>query len=162
KSEGDRMTVQQVAKEKKDIFVLPAKEQTPRWQKWAADPNEHALQQEALIQLAWAEDPAGIDFAIKALAQGHHGVNGVAAQVLAYYGTPKADGGKGALLEALKKADDSDRPQILWSLVTLKEQSIFKQAMEAYKGGFLTKVERLGGGSAFDAEVLAGLVPLDE
>src|SRR5262249_17525752 len=50
KSEGEKMTVEQVAKEKKNIFVLPQKEQIPHWRKWAADTNEYSLQQEALIQ----------------------------------------------------------------------------------------------------------------
>jgi HEAT repeat protein len=161
-SEGEKLTVQQIADEKKNIFVLPKKDQAPRWRKWAASSSEPMLQQEALIQLAWAEDPEGVGFAVKALAGGDHRVRGVAAQVLAYYGTPKGDSGKPALLEALKNADDSDRPQIIWSLVTLKEPQAFTAAMEAYRGGFLSKVERMGGGSAFDAELLAGLVPLDE
>src|SRR6185503_775607 len=65
-------------------------------------------------------------------------------------------------LEALKQSDDSDRPQIVWSLVTLKEPQVFMPAMDQYRGGFLSKVERLGGGSAFDPELLAGLVSLDE
>ena len=79
--------------------------------------------------------------------------------MLAYYGSPRAEGGKPALLEALKSADDSDRPQIVWSLVTLRESSVFKEAMGLYRAGVLAKVERLGGGAAFDAELLAGLVP---
>src|SRR6185312_14467206 len=69
---------------------------------------------------------------------------------------------KPALLEALKTADDSDRPQIVWALVTLREPQAFAPAMELYRGGFLTKVERLGGGSAFDTEPLSSLVSLDE
>jgi HEAT repeat protein len=162
KSEGEKLTVEQVAKEKKNIFVLPKKDQIPLWRKWAANPAEFSLQQEALIQLAWAEDPEGVPLAIKALGQGDHRVKGVAAQVLAAYGSPKADSGKPALLAALKEADDSDRPQITWALVTLKEPTVFQQAMELYRGGFLTKVERLGGGSAFDTDLLAGLVSLDE
>ena len=114
------------------------------------------------MQLAWADDPSGIDLAIKALAQGNHRVNGVAAQVLAYYGTPKADAAKPALLAALKDASDADRPQIVWALVELKEPQVFQQALTQYKSGFLSKVERLGGGNAFDAEKLAKLVSLDE
>jgi HEAT repeat protein len=162
KSEGDRLTVEQISKEKKNIFVLPKKDQVPLWRKWAATPSEPMLQQEALIQLAWNDDPEGIPLAIKALGQADHRINGVSAQVLAYYGTPRADGGKPALLEALKHADDSDKPQIVWALVTLKEQSAFATAMEQYRGGFLSKVERLGGGSSFDTDQLSGLVSIDE
>lgn len=162
KSQGTKLTPQQIAEEKKNIYVLPKKDQVPRWQKWAADPGADNLQQEALMQLAWAEDPAGIDLAVKALAQGNHRVNGVAAQVLAYYGTPKADAGKAPLLAALKNADDSDRPQIVWALVELKEPQVFQEAMKQYRAGFLSKVERLGGGPAFDTEKLSRLVSLDE
>ena len=162
KSQGDKMTPQQIADEKKNIYVLATKDQVPRWEKWAADPNADALQQEALMQLAWADDPAGVDFATKALAVGNHRVNGVAAQVLAYYGSPRADAAKPALLAALQKADDSDRPQIVWALVELKEPQVFQQAMTQYRAGFLSKVERLGGGPAFDTEKLSKLVSLDE
>src|SRR5690349_12751128 len=35
KSEGEKMTVEQIAKEKKNIFILPQKDQIPRWRKWA-------------------------------------------------------------------------------------------------------------------------------
>jgi HEAT repeat protein len=162
KSEGEKLTIEQIATEKKNIFVLSQKEQGPLWRKWAASTSEPLLQQEALIQLAWAEDPEGVNLAIKGLAGSDHRVRGVAAQVLAYYGSPRADTGRPPLLEALKSADDSDRPQIVWALVTLKETTAFPQAMELYRGGFLSKVERLGGGSAFDTDLLSGLVSLDE
>ena len=157
-----KMTVEQIVKEKKNIYVLPKKDQGPLWRKWAADDGEWALQQEALIQLAYAEDPEGITFATNALAGPDHRVRGVCAQVLAYYGSPKADGAKAALLAALKEADDSDKPQIVWTLVSLKEPTAFKDAMDQYRKGFLSKVERLGGGTAFDSEKLAALVPLEE
>lgn len=157
-----KMTVQDIQNEKKNIYVLPTKDQIPLWRKWAANSNEAALQQEALQQLAWADDPEGIALATKAVAQPDHKVRGTAAQVLAYYGTPRADAAKPVLMEALKTADDSDRPQLVWALVTLREPAVFEQAMAQYRAGFLTKVERLGGGSAFDPEVLAKLVSLDE
>ncbi len=157
-----KMTVEEIVKEKKNIFVLPKKDQGPLWRKWAGDEGEWALQQEALIQLAYAEDPEGVTFATNALAKPDHRVRGVCAQVLAHYGSPKADGAKAALLAALKEADDSDKPQIVWTLISLKEPSVFKDAMDQYRKGYLSKVERLGGGTAFDPEKLAALVPLDE
>lgn len=157
-----KMTVEQIVKEKKNIFVLPKKDQLPLWRKWAAEKNEWALQQEALIQLAYADDPDGATHATNALAQSDHRVKGVCAQVLTHYGSPKADAAKPALLAALKEADDSDRPQIVWALVSLKEPAVFKDAMDQYRKGFLSKVERLGGGTAFDPEKLAQLVSLDE
>lgn len=162
KTTEDKMTVEAISKEKKNIFVLPTKDQIPLWRKWAADPKVLSLQQEALMQLAYAGDAEGVPLATKALGQGDHRINGVASQVLASYGLPKAEGSKTALLEALKKADDSDKPQIVWALVTLKEPAAFKDAMDQYRKGFLSKVERLGGGAAFDPEMLAKLVPLDE
>jgi HEAT repeat protein len=162
KSETDKLSVEQIAKEKKNIFVLPKKDQIPLWRKWAATAAEPMLQQEALIQLAWNEDPEGANLAAKALAGSDHRVRGVAAQVLAYYGTPKGDVGKVPLTTALQEADDSDRPQIVWALVALKEKSVFPKAMELYRSGKLSKVERMGGGSAFDTDQLSGLVTLDE
>jgi HEAT repeat protein len=162
KSEQAKMTVEQVVTEKKNIFVLPKAEQLPLWRKWAASSAEPALQQEALVQLAWADDPEGVALATKAAEQPDHRVKGIAAQVLAYYGSPKADGAKPALLQALKVADESDRPQIVWALVALKEPTVFKDAMDLYRKGYLSKVERLGGGMAFDAEVLSKLVSLDD
>ncbi len=160
-SEAEKMTVVQVATEKKNIFVLPKKDQTPRWREWAAK-SEPGLLQESLAQLAYADDPEGVALAIKAIGGSDHRVMGTAAQVLAYYGTPKADAAKPVLLKALETADESDRPQIVWALVSLKEPAVFTAAMEQYRKGFLTKVERLGGGAAFDTESLSKLVSLDE
>lgn len=162
KQDSQKMTVEQIVKEKKNIFVLPKKDQIPLWRKWAATTAEPALQQEALMQLAWAGDDEGVGLATKALAQNDHRVKGVAAQVLAYYGPKKADGARGPLLAALKVSDDSDRPQIVWALVELKEPQAFQAAMEQYRKGYLSKVERLGGGIAFDPERLTNLVSLDE
>lgn len=162
KQEQKKLTVEQIAAEKKNIFVLPQKDQLPRWRAWAANVEEPSLQQEALMQLAWAGDAEGVQLATKALSQPNHAVKGVAAQVLAHYGTPAADSARPALLEALKVADDSDRPQIVWALVALKEPAAFQAAMDQYRKGYLTKVERLGGGPAFDPELLANLVSLDE
>ena len=65
---------------------------------------------------------------VKALGRKNHSINGVAAQVLASFGG-KAEEGKPALLAALKEADESDKPQIVWALVSLKEPSVFKDAM---------------------------------
>lgn len=162
KQDSQKLTAEQVAKEKKNIFVLPQKDQVPLWQKWASSPAEPMLQQEALMQLAYADDPKGVELAIKSLEQPDHRIRGVAAQVLAHYGSPRADGGKAALMKVLKEADESDRPQIVWALIALKEPQSFQDAMAEYRKGNLSKVERLGGGVAFDVEKLATLVSLDE
>lgn len=156
-----RLTPLEVAKEKDNIFVLPLTEQVPKWRTHAAG-NQADLRQEALAQLAYLEDAEAAPLAAKALESEDHAVKGVAAQVLAYVGSPKGDVGKGPLLAALQKADDSDRPQIVWALVTLKEPQVFQTAMDLYRKNHLTKVQRLGGGNAFDPTKLAEIVSLDE
>jgi HEAT repeat protein len=161
KTQSQKLTAADQAMAKKDIFVLPKAEQAREWRKWASA-GDVAMQQEALAQLAWADDPESVNLTLATMKSGDRRVLGVAAQVLAYHGSPKADAGKPALLEALKGADESNKPQILWALVSLGEPTVFAQAMEEYRKGNLAKVERLGGGVAFDAEKLAALVSLDE
>src|SRR4029079_4247662 len=95
------------------------------------------------------------------LSQIDHRIRGVAAQVLAYFGSPDGDSGKDPLQKALIESDDSDRPQIAWALVTLHDPRVFDKAMELYRRGHLTKVQRLGGGPAFNPEEIAKLVTLD-
>jgi len=162
KTDVEQLTVEQVMQEKKNIFVLPKDEQMPRWRQWAGSAANENLQSEALVQLAWAEDPQGVELAVKAVQKPNHNVRGVAAQCLAYYGSPRGDAGKPVLLKALEEADESDRPQIIWALIELGESQVFDRAMVDYRAGHLAKVKRLGGGSAFDAAKLAGLVSLDQ
>jgi len=78
------------------------------------------------------------------------------------FGTPDADSAKPALLKALSEADSSDKPQICWALVSLKESSAFDPVLAEYRLGHLAEVQRLDGFPAFDAEKLAGLVSLDK
>jgi len=150
-----------VAQGKVNRYVLPLAEQVPKWRVHAGS-NQADLRQEALAQLAYLEDAEAAPLAAKALESEDHAVKGVAAQVLSYVGSPKGDVGKGPLLAALQKADDSDRPQIVWALVTLKEPQVFQTAMDLYRKNHLTKVQRLGGGNAFDPTKLAEIVSLDE
>jgi HEAT repeat protein len=161
KKDQERLKPEQAARLKQNIFLLPQKEQIPEWRKWGAS-NEADMEQEALAQLAYVEDAEGPKLATTALANPDHKIRGVAAQVVAFYGSPRADGAKGALNEALKTADDSDEPQIVWALVVLKDKSVFTKAMELYRKGHLSNVQRLGGGSAFDPKLLSTLVSLDE
>ncbi len=161
KKDKTRLLPEQIAKEKQNIFVLPEPDQVPKWRGWVTSEEEDMVQ-EALIQLGHLNDPEAVKLATQALGRKNHAINGVAAQVLAHFGSPAADEGKPALLEALKQADDSDRPQIVWALVTLKEPSVFKEAMDLYRSAKLAKVQRLGGGNAFDPEKLATLVSTDE
>ena len=161
KKDQERLKPEQAAKMKQNIFLLPQKEQVPEWRKWAAS-NEADMEQEALAQLGYLEDAEGVKLATGALTSPDHKIRGVASQVLTYYGSPRGDSAKPALLEALKSADESDEPQLVWALVTLKEKSVFPKAMELYRKGHLANVQRLGGGSAFDPKALSTLVSLDE
>jgi HEAT repeat protein len=162
RTEQKKMTVEQRMEEQKNIFVLPAKDQIPRWRQWAVSTENLDLQCEAMSQLAFLKDPEGIKLAIQSLSQPEHKIHGTAAQVLAYYGSPAADAGKAPLLKALETADDSDRRQVVWALVALKEPTVFSKALELYRSGELTTVQRLEGGGAFDPEMVAALVSLDE
>ena len=49
-----------------------------------------------------------------------------------------------------------------WALVALKESSAFDTVMGEYRLGHLATVQRLDGYPAFDAEMLAALVPIDK
>ncbi len=161
KKDQQRLLPEQIARQMQDTFVLPEADQLPKWRSWAEHEDE-TLVQESLIQLGLLKDDQAIKLATKALGRKNHRINGVAAQVLASFGSPKADEAKPALLAALKEADESDKPQLLWALVTLKESSVFEEAMVLYRDGKLSKVQRLGGGAAFDPELMAGLVSLDD
>jgi len=161
KSEASKMTHDQIAAIKKNVYVLPKADRVAKWRELAGQTAEFELQQEALIQLGWEGDKSAIPLAISALGQVDHRIRGVAAQVLAYFGTPDADSAKDPLQKALLEADDSDRPQITWALVTLHDARVFDKAMALYRLGHLAKVQRLGGGPAFDPEQIAKLVSLD-
>ncbi|MBI5535307.1 MAG: HEAT repeat domain-containing protein [Deltaproteobacteria bacterium] len=161
KREGAKMTMDQIVAEQKRIYMLPRDQALPVWRKYAADPNEYELQQEALLQLAWLEDKEAIGLAIKALEQSDHRIRGVAAQVLAKFGTPAADSSKPFLTKALQEADASDEPQIAWALIALKDDASLERVLKVYRAGHLTKVQRLGGGTAFDVEVLSRMAPPD-
>ncbi len=161
KKDKEQLRPEQRAKEMQNIFVLPAEDQIPKWRTWAAGDDKEMVQ-EALLQLAQLKDDEVVALATKALGRGDPGINGTAAQVLAYVGPPKADSAKPALQKALEKAGDADKPQIVWALVVLKDEKIFKQAMDLYREGTLSQVQRIRGGTAFDPETLATLVPIDE
>ncbi|MBK6515163.1 MAG: HEAT repeat domain-containing protein [Polyangiaceae bacterium] len=161
KKDEARLKPEDRAKLMQNIFVLPAEDQVPKWREWAASDDKEMVQ-EALLQLAHLKDEETIPLATKALERGDAGINGVAAQVLAHVGSPKADSAKPALKKALEKATDADRPQLVWALVALGEPSVSKEAIDLYRDGKLANVQRLGGGVAFDPEKLAELIGLDE
>jgi HEAT repeat protein len=160
-TEAQALSKEQVNKEIQEIQLLPRAEQLPRWRTWAAVDNEARLEQEAFVHLAWAKDKQSIPAIIKGLASPEHSVRGVAAMALVDFGSPDADAAKPVLLKALQEADASDKPQISWALVALKEPTAFDPVMAEYRLGHLAGVQRLNGYPAFDAELLAGLVSID-
>lgn len=162
RSESDKMSKEDIAKEKKTTALLSKAEQIPKWRAWAAKDDAPSLQEEAFAQLAWAKDAEVLPLLIKGLASNDHRVRGTAAQALLEFGSPAADSAKPALLKALTEADSSDRPQIAWALATLKEGSAFDQVLTEYRAGHLGKVQRLDDSPVFDPEVLAGMVPIEK
>jgi HEAT repeat protein len=161
-TEAQTLTKEQVNKEIQEIQLLTKADQVPRWRKWAAVETESRLEQEAFIHLAWAKDKASIPAIIHALGSPDHGVRGTAAMALVDFGSPDADAAKPPLLKAFTEAGSSDKPQISWALVALKEPTAFDPVLGEYRLGHLASVQRLDGFPAFDAEMLAGLVSLDK
>lgn len=162
KQDAEKLTIEQAEEHKRAIYVLPRPEQLPKWRQWAATDRSDELKTEALKQLAWLRDPEGVDLAIRALADPSEPVQAMAATALAEYGRPMGEKARPTLLQALPKAGPGARPQIAWALVVLGESSAFDQIMVLYRAGHLSKVQRLGGGVAFDPDKLASLVSPDE
>ncbi|HEY4102964.1 MAG TPA: HEAT repeat domain-containing protein [Polyangiaceae bacterium] len=160
--DAEKLTIEQGEETKKAIFVLPKQDQLPKWREWAASDKSEEVRAEALKQLAWAKDPAGVQLAIDALAVPSEPLQGMAALALAEYGRPMGEAAKDALLAALKKAGPGAKPQIAWALVVLGEPRAFDDIMTLYRAGSLSKVQRLGGGVAFDPDRIVQLVSLDK
>ena len=159
--EAESLTKDQVNKEILEIQLLPRLEQVPRWRKWADVETEPRLQQEAFVHLAWAKDKASVPSLIKGLSSIDHAVRGTAAMALVDIGSSDAESAKPALVKALGEATNADKPQICWALVALKEPSSFDAIMAEYRLGHLATITHLDGYPAFDAERLAGLVPIE-
>jgi HEAT repeats len=165
KQEASRLTIEQGEAEKKNIFVLPKGEQGPRWREWALGEKSKAsdeVRMEALKQLAWNKDPEGVKAAVDALAFPSEPMQAMAATALAEYGRPMGEPARDALLAALKKAGPGAKPQIAWALVVLGESRALDDVMQLYRLGHLSKVQRLGGGVAFDTDKIVQLVSLDK
>jgi HEAT repeat protein len=162
KQEADKLTVEQAMETKKGIFILPRAEQLPKWRDWAKSDRSPELRQEALKQLAWAKDPEGVDLAIAALTDQSEPIQAMAGTALAGYGSPLADKAKDPLLAALKTVGPGAKPQVAWALVVLGEARAFEDIMVLYRAGHLSKVQRLGGGVAFDPERIVQLIDLDK
>src|SRR5690606_10162160 len=146
---------------------LPEDEQLARWRKWAAvegsdDSGIGELRQEAFKQLAWKKDSGALPHMVKALSSPSDKVAGMAATAIAYYGQPEGEPARDGLLQALPKAGPGTKPQIAWALVELGDSRAFDEVLKLYRTGHLSKVERLGGGIAFDPEKLVRLISLDK
>src|SRR5512145_2598726 len=131
-----------------ELYVKPRPEQLPLWRQWARSESVE-LRREALEQLAWLKDPEGVALAIAALGELDEGVRAAAATALCAYGSPMADRAKPALLAALKTAGPASQAPIAWALVELGDATGLAEAMELYRAGHLSQVQRLGGGVAF-------------
>ncbi|HWZ89327.1 MAG TPA: HEAT repeat domain-containing protein, partial [Polyangiaceae bacterium] len=162
KQDAEKLTIEQGEETKKGIFIKPKQEQLPEWRQWASSDKSEEVRAEALKQLAWAKDPAGVQLAMDALSVPSEPLQGTAALALAEYGRPLGEPSKDALLAALKKAGPGAKPQIAWALVVLGEPRAFDDVMVLYRAGSLSKVQRLGGGVAFDPDRIVQLVSLDK
>jgi HEAT repeat protein len=164
KSDATKMSVDEIAKERKTIQLLPKAEQLPKWRTWATrtDVDAVTLRQDAFAELAWAKDAEGLQAIIKGLASDDHRIRGTAAQALLEYPADQASAAKPALMKALTEADDSDKPQICWALASIHASDAFDQVLVEYRAGHLAKVQKLDQNPAFDPEVLASMVTLDK
>ncbi len=162
KQDAEKLTAEQAEERKKQIFLQPKAEQTTQWRTWAASDASPELRAEALKQLAWAKDPEGVPLAIKALSAPSEPIQAMAASALAEYGRPLGESGRDALLLAIKTAGSGAKPQIGWALAALGDSRAFDDVMDLYRKGHLSSVQRLGGGNAFDASKIVGLVSLDK
>jgi HEAT repeat protein len=164
KSDSTKMTVDEIAKERKTIELLPKADQIPKWRAWAkrTDTDAVTLRQDAFAQLAWAKDPEGLQSIIQGLTSDDHRIRGTAAQALLEYPVEQAGTAKAALLKALTEADDSDKPQICWALASIHAGEAFDAVLGEYRLGHLAKVQKLDQNPAFDPEILASMVPIDK
>jgi HEAT repeat protein len=165
KQDAAKLTVEQGEQEKKNIFVLPKAEQSAKWREWSIGEkslSSDEVRMEALKQLAWNKDPEGVKAAIDALSYPTEPMQAMAATALAEYGRPMGEPARDALLAALKKAGPGAKPQIAWALVVLGETRALDDVMALYRLGHLSKVQRLGGGVAFDTDKIVQLVSLDK
>jgi HEAT repeat protein len=165
KQDAAKLTVEQGEAEKKNIFVLPKAEQSTKWREWSMGEkslSSDEVRMEALKQLAWNKDPEGVKAAIDALSYPTEPMQAMAATALAEYGRPMAEPARDALLAALKKAGPGAKPQIAWALVVLGETRALDDVLVLYRLGHLSKVQRLGGGVAFDTDKIVQLVSLDK
>jgi HEAT repeat protein len=164
KNDSTKMSVDDIAKERKSIELLSKADQLPKWRAWAkrTDPDAVTLRQDAFAQLAWAHDAEGLQSIVAGLASDDHRIRGTAAQALLEYPAEQEASAKAALLKALGESDESDKPQISWALAHIHAGEAFEPVLAEYRLGHLAKVQKLDQNPAFDPEVLASMVPIDK
>jgi HEAT repeat protein len=164
KNDSTSINVDEIAKERKAIELLPKADQLPKWRAWAKRTEAGAvtLRQDAFAELAWAHDAEGLQLIIQGLASDDHRIRGTAAQALLEYPAEQAGTAKAALMKALTDADDSDKPQICWALASIHAGEAFDAVLGEYRLGHLAKVQKLDQNPAFDPEILASMVPIDK
>jgi len=92
----------------------------------------------AIKNLSHFNDPAAVPLFVRELATPGV-VRAQAASALARLGSPVADAAKPELIKALTTADGIDRPQIVWALAVLKEQSVSQAILDEFVKGLLQK-----------------------
>ena len=162
KSESTKMTVDQMAKERKTIQHLPKPDQLPRWREWAKRIDVPELRQDAFAELAWAKDTASLPLIVAGLTSDDHRIRGTAAQALLEFAPADEAAARAPLVKAMTEADDSDKPQIAWALAHVGATEAFDPVMIEYRAGHLSKVQTLEQSPAFDPDVLSGMVTLDK
>lgn len=162
KNDSEKMTVDQITKERKAIEHLSKPDQLPKWREWAKRNDAPALQQDAFAELAWAKDTASIPSIVAGLASDDHRIRGTAAQALLEFPASDEAAAKPALVKAMSEGDESDKPQIAWALAHAGAAEAFDSVMTEYRAGHLSKVQTLDQSPAFDPDVLAAMVSLDK
>ena len=161
-NDSEKMTVDQITKERKAIEHLSKPDQLPKWREWAKRNDAPALQQDAFAELAWAKDTASIPSIVAGLASDDHRIRGTAAQALLEFPASDEAAAKPALVKAMSEGDESDKPQIAWALAHAGAAEAFDSVMTEYRAGHLSKVQTLDQSPAFDPDVLAAMVSLDK
>ena len=120
--------------------------------------SEHDdVKERILLNLGKFKDPKAVPLMVQALDEGGI-VRRSAARALAHIGSPMADTAKPKLLEVLPLTDARDKPQVVWALAVLKEQSAVPDILSEFSSGHLQNLEDLDGNPSFDPKVIVDVV----
>ncbi len=142
-----------------DVAAKWWQSQVSTWRAAAKGERGDAARIDALKQLAWARDPAGVDLAKLSLSV--PAAQKTAALALAEYGHDAATA-REPLLAALPSAAPDAKPALTWALVVAGEPRAFDSVVALTRTSELGKLERLDGGAAFDARRVGALAPLEK